>query len=416
LISRGSEDPETGKFVFKTFPIQTSHKKRVKVSKDNLYKVIKYNYEILDNANEKDAYAKYYIDEILVDDRVLSNLLDDPINNLEKILNSNSNDPRPALIDLMNLEAKYIRLPIICAYRQWTPESTEFIVLVKFLVPFFFRYKTICDKNTSKLESLMYEICSKIKNGTDKKNDLMVIIKYLLQFNNDDEFENSFLRRLDDPDSTLSKFILQHIETQLGSPYDDVEAIANLQLEHVLPQSPLTKGKNPTELWIESDFIKNYDSKIHQSLPRFSSWHGKIGNLTLLKDQINASIKNKNFLTKRDFKDSDGTEKGYRSSLLKINIETVVKTEKTGSERQTWTVESINERGVYFKELAQNIWDLPKIICSNSSCKFYDGHKLDGLEIDEVEETKCSKCNSKLELKLSTNQTGQEYKIPTDFF
>lgn len=427
LISRGSED-ETGKYTFQKFPIQVQSKKLVKVTKDNLYKVIKYNFEKLkdkDSDKEKELrkkYSEYYIDDILTKDLEISNILDDPINNWPK-KSPNFDTAKDALTDLRNLQAIYIRLPIMCAYQKWGQDSQELSILIKFLVPFFFRYKTISDRNTTKLESHMLKICEKIKNGKNSKKDLLEVIKYLLQFNVDDEsFKNNFNPRLQEPTPELAKFVLQHITIQLGNPFSDVQVVDDLHVEHILPQTPLIDSSKTIENWVKDDFFSDYDQVKHKTIKEFSSWSSRIGNLTLLHEKINTAIKNKSFKIKKTYEDPKTKKpKNYEISDLEINKQTVVKVQGTNKSRDVWTAGAIYEREVYFTELAEIIWNLPKTICSNNKCKYASGITLGGLDFEvyndkhNIETYTCPECNNEITLKYPENQTSEIYKIPSNF-
>lgn len=415
LRSRGYKDPVSKKTLFDSYSIHNYHKK-VKVTNNNLYKIIKYK---IDN----EAEARNYV-STLESDVDICNQFDDPRNeypDTPQHLSDQFRDPRPVVLDMSHLNAEYIRLPLLTAYRKWGRTSDEFIILVKFLVPFFFRYKTVSDKNTTKLESSMLSTCEQIENGTDPKTDVLKIIKFLLQEDDEDEFSNDFIGRFEPPSEDIVKFVLQHITTYLGSKYDDVTPIEDLTLEHILPQKPRITGQHSVDLWNEHDFFTNYDEAQYKILKRFTRWHKKLGNLTLLKKKINNKIKNDSFISKRDaVEGTPSIPSGYNSSKLEINLKTVMIDEETQLPRNEWTANSILKRGTYFADLATKIWALPEIICSDITCPGnLKPTKCDG-SIDIIDNEKCEedrggqKCGKELKLRWPKD-TAPEYRVPTTY-
>jgi hypothetical protein len=337
--------------------------------------------------------------------------------------------------DLIYLKAKYIKLPLYTAKRKWFDSQTAtdaFILLAKFLVPFFFKYKTISNENATHLEKNLIKVCSVIQNGTNPMDDLYTVIKYLLSLYDDSKFQSDFEKEMNDPttDKVTKKYVLHRINSYLQP--SDVRPIDGLELEHVLPQKPKTNGPKG---WDESVFFAGYAPAIipYISPPRsldkkFSKiWCNLLGNLTLLSKPVNTQIKNFNFNTKLSASQSS-TSVGYFTSGLGINQKTIINIEDTDTapiSRTDWTVNSILNRTKYFHELALKIWELPKIYCEDNTCDGSVSHVDPEVEdIDKVGNIRCkskkkrdgttstTECNKKLIVKWSSD-VPMEYKVPS---
>lgn len=433
--SRGySEDGKN--YSFTNYPIQHVSGK-VKVTKGNLFKIIKYpitkiedddGYPNATNSKSKEEKSKQhcadYIKKILKEDAQISNLLSDPkkfFNPVDDIKINQNRDPLPALIDLFDLKAEYPRLPIMTAFRKWGEDSDEFIILVKFLACFFFRYKTIRDKKATKLESMMLTVCETIQNGNNPKFDLEKILKFLVLEDDESDFHEKFNEYKAGIQHDVAKFILKHISHYLGNDYDDVKEIDKLDLEHILPTNPKMDSKKPSESWDKKDFFSTFDPEYPEA-QNLERWSKKLGNLTLLKGVVNRKLQNLNFPMKLKMIDKNSkppVEIGYNYSGLEINKKTVVIDQETGKPRTDWTVSSIYERGIYFSKLAQNIWALPKLACSDEKCNNHHHPKKisAGIKISKINDEECPICQKKsLFLKFPEQGTsGKEYQLPKDY-
>jgi len=114
LRSRGYLDTNSQKIIFDSYPI-TNYPKNVRATNNNLYKIIKH-------IVSDDTTARKYVKQ-LEEDAEICGQLDDPTNKYPKVTGSQSDqyrDERPAIIDMSNLNAVNIRLPILTAYRKWS--------------------------------------------------------------------------------------------------------------------------------------------------------------------------------------------------------------------------------------------------------------------------------------------------------
>ena len=412
LLSRGyQEEFGVSKFVFGVFPIMNSQKP-VKATTNNFYKIIK-------KRIQNSAFAIQFLKDLDADAKIFNSfnsaVKSFPDADHQKKLRRN--DAKPSIIDMNYLNAEYIQISLFNAYRKWGGHtSEEFILLTKFLVPFFFRYKTVSNRAVTILEKIAFVICDTIQNGQDSERliNLKKIIKYVLQYDDENAFQNDFITRFEPPTESNSKFVLYHIETYLANDTDDKKTLDDLELEHVLPKSPKIMG-DAAKKWDKTDFFKGYSYDDHKILKIFPKWIGKLGNLTLLKTPVNTDITNFNFLTKRDFQ-KDEKAAGYNSSELQINKQTIMKIQETSTDRLEWTAESILVRGDYLQGFAQKIWSLPGIYCTNPSCHInLHPTKVDG-DIDKIDEQKCTEdlggtiCDHELIVRWQKD-CGPEYKV-----
>ena len=406
LRSRGLKDPTNpDNYLFDKFHVQ-EHDKIIVPNLKNLYDVITWKIEsrLVPGVSSGESIiinAKKLVTDLVTDAAIFDYLLTGDSDNPGNPLKSVSH----CLLDMNHLNYSYIRLPMYTAYRTWGKDSNEFILLIKFLVPFFFKYKTISKKNATKLESNMIKVCEMIKNGNSANTEttLYDIIKFLLSTYPDEEFEVDFKSLGKDDD--ILKYILHRINTFLADTYTDVAAIEGLNLEHILPKSP-KKGPYSGGGWEVEKFFDDYTVAMTSGpgYPRkfMSDWVWELGNLTLLHYKSNKTIGNSNFGKKLTWTNSDSEEVGYTKSRLPINEETVV-VDNTGQEREDWTALSLIERTEFLNSKALEVWKLPEIYCNNTDC-YGSTHPVAvrGTK-KEVFETVCIETRDK-----DSNETGNE--------
>jgi hypothetical protein len=416
LKSRGFKKDVTASYIFGEFPILNSNK-NIKLTTKNFYKIIK-------RRVQSHAEAIQYIIDLAKDASIFNSLID-PEKKFPDVglqAKQHRRDASPAIKDMAYLEAEYIQTILITAYREWKPTSDEFIILAKFLVPFFFRYKTVSDLNVSTLETIQIVTCSLIANGAqaDINSTLQTIIKYILQSDDELTFTNNLITRFEPPSEKHAKFVLHHVEHYLTPTMVSYHHDSDLELEHVLPDKPELKNPAPEKNWNDEKFFENYDYDQHKIIKKFAKWKPKLGNLTLLGNPANTYVKNFSFITKRNMiKKISGvdTEVGYNSSDLQLNKETVMKIQDSDADRDTWTAESILTRGKYLHEQCEKIWKLPEIFCTNIACTNNTrSTKIHG-KIETMPYQKCPEkingliCDHEFEIRYPNN-CGNEYKVP----
>ena len=307
VIGREQNDDE---FIIESF---RSRYPLEKISKKELYKIIK---DKIPDGDEKACVT--YIKELEADAEFVA-MINSPLTSYP------DEYTRDDICVTEALGAKFIRIPMLAAWREWG-FSKEFRTLVKFLVKFFFKYKIIRQEHASNVEQVAMEVTDKILRG-DKLKDIIAKAK---TFDDHPDFNYKFKRFMEDPKSSAAKYILQQFTLHLGTPDNDVRPIDGLTLEHVLPRKYKDK-------WPEKDFIIDTEIKMDEFVDR-------LGNLTLLKNIRNSSSGNNSFKEKKET---------YKESNLDINKETVVPHDE-------WTSKTIEAREIEFCKYADIIWNLDK--------------------------------------------------------
>lgn len=205
-------------------------------------------------------------------------------------------------------------------------------LLVKLLVCFFVRRNLTDTPPTRDLERLFISICESLESeGLKGIAAAEYIKKRLVDVSASDA---SFKERLEGPIYDVNPDMTRYILTVIASPSVTKEmkslweryASGNYvwTIEHIFPQ-----GKNIPDEWVKmvadgdmSKAIEVQEKQVHT-----------LGNLTITG--YNSKLSNMPFVTKRDRKDVNGANVGYRNGL-NLNDELV--------NTDTWTSEQIQER------------------------------------------------------------------------
>ena len=316
IIGQGQRDDEFIMESLRSRDFNTTSK----ISLKNLYKIIKI--KIKDQRS-----CIRYIEELEEDAGFLT-MLNEP-----KIYDDNKTEDD--IYAIKALDAKFIRTPILAAYRRWGINKKEYREVVKILVKFFFKYRVVRQMHPGDVERVIMKITKMI---VDKKS-FKAIIGELKKNDDHEDFNYNFKKKFVLSPANAAKYVLYQITMHLGTPHDDVRPIEGLTLEHILPQK--------TREWNKKEFFEGYnktDKKIDEFVPY-------LGNMTLLKHAINTKIKNFPFKDKKCNIDSDGKRAGYLASQLKINTKTVWNHDQ-------WNAKIIEARGSKFAEYADKIWNL----------------------------------------------------------
>ena len=303
MIGQGQRDDD---FIMESLRSRYPNNK-TKITIKNLYKIIK---ERITNEETCEQYIAG-----LDDDAEFLSKLNDPAS-YDHI------ETRDDVYALKLLSAKSIRTPILAAHREWGMNK-DYEILIKFLVKFFFKFRIIRKEHPGSVEKVVLDTTQMILDGRSLKDILTEIKK------NDDQedFEYDFKKFMAEPGKHVAKYTLQQITIHRNTPKDEVSPIDNLTLEYILPQK--------SDKWNKRDFLEGSDEQMDDYIKR-------LGNLTILKDAVNAEIKNEPFKTKK--------ENGYGDSKLDIN--------KDICSKDDWTKSSIEEREAEFAEYAKEIWRL----------------------------------------------------------
>ena len=311
----------------KTHILYSSEYINEEVHLNDIYKKIKKQFNSIEpSSNDKqfdsEKMCKRYI-TFLDEDASFISTLNDP-----SLYSDDATKDEIYSIKLLN--ATFIRAPILAAYRKWG-HNEDYQILVELLVKFFFKFRTVRQVHPGKVKDLIiYEVTSMINLG----KPLNEIINKILEHDDHSDFLYNFQKHFAvKPGKKIAKYVLQEITIHLGTKYDDVRPIDNLTLEHILPEK----------------FEKHW-SKFPSGDKKTEEYVNRLGNLTLLHEAINSTIRNSSFLVKRDYT-HDGNDMGYKASKLKINEETVCN-------QTEWTPDVISNREKLFVDYADKIWNL----------------------------------------------------------
>lgn len=222
-------------------------------------------------------------------------------------------------------------------------------LLVKLLVCFFVRRSLTDTPPTRDLERLFISICESLESeGLKGIAAAEYIKKRLVDVSASDA---SFKERLEGPIYDVNPDMTRYILTVIASPSVTKEmkplweryASGNYvwTIEHIFPQ-----GKNIPDEWVKmvadgdmSMAIEVQEKQVHT-----------LGNLTITG--YNSKLSNMPFVTKRDRKDVNGANVGYRNGL-NLNDELV--------NTDTWTSEQIQERTDKLVGLTLKAFDFDEI-------------------------------------------------------
>lgn len=290
------------------------------VTDKNLYKIIKSGISGAGPAGKR-GDCRDFVDSLERDAQFLAGVYDP-----EKYAHDETDDEIRA-IDLLN--AKNARFVVLAAYRRWVEcegDSSSYTRMVRHIVKFFFKYKVVGKGHPAVLEKIMIDLTRMI-NAHEPLDKIIGLAK---EHDDHGEFKSRFEQFMKKPPRNAAKYALYQITDRLGSRNDDVKPINNLTLEHVLPQ-------NHSKHWSRHDFFGGDPGD-----GDLGDYVGRLGNLTLLHDKVNPSIRDKGFGEKI---------RAYKKSNLAINKHTV-------SSEAEWTARTVERREKSFSELADKIWSL----------------------------------------------------------
>ena len=302
-------------FLLESF--QSRYKERMKLN--NICSIIKRKVSGKTvHANSDTIGCELYVNELQEDAEFLSTL-------------NNSNAPisiRTDIEAISLLGAKLVRIPILAAHRQWPEQDYRF--LVRFLVRFFFKYKTIRRRHAGQVEKIMLNTAKRINDGYT----LSKIIETLRYYDNHKEFLHSFKEYADSIGKpSIAKYVLRSIDHYLATENNKFQYVSNYPADNFLLERILPSNHSR---WIGDDFLDISDSGYYG----MNNYVSSLGNLTLLVG--NLPIKGDTFANKRSY---------YDKSLLAINKLTV-------SIHSQWTANVIKKRQQDFIKYADKIWKL----------------------------------------------------------
>ncbi|MFJ8525456.1 DUF262 domain-containing protein [Bacillus cereus] len=205
--------------------------------------------------------------------------------------------------------------PIVIAMANSNYDEAEIKKIVESIESFIIRNCVIAGKVANRYETLFAKIAQKLSGShltseeiaQDLKNDML----------SDEEFKNHFMV-CSIKSAPVAKFILRKI-----NDFQQKEMVVNpsnmkIHLEHIMPKK-----------------LGNW--KVHEEIHQ--KYIHRIGNLTLLADEYNKTIKNKEFVEKK---------KAYNKSKIEMTKKLVSYNE--------WTSTRIDQRQKELYEVAKEIW------------------------------------------------------------
>jgi hypothetical protein len=191
-------------------------------------------------------------------------------------------------------------------------------MLIHALTALFVRYNVIGGRETTVMESKVYEVAAQLRQDADFGATVSALAELVPDA---DEFVANFARASINRMAT-ARYLLREIEhAKRVTGEVAVEAPDKVHIEHVYPQTPSgTKWPNHTQII------------------------NRLGNLTLLGKRLNTSVKNADFSTKK--------ARAYQPSDIVMTKEL--------AELSTWDTDAVNARQAELSNWIFGIWGFPE--------------------------------------------------------
>ncbi len=235
----------------------------------------------------------------------------------------NCRDPRlrVQLTSLVILGAERVR-PIVLAALLSDVSKPKLLEILSALEILQFRRSSICQQDNKILETAVQRIASDLlRNGNSGVDQAVIEIKSLSP--HDGLFRKMFEEKSHIPPA-VARYLLLKIENHLRAVQQQLP-VSEATLEHILPQKPMRHwGRDPKD-------------------PTVRDLIGRIGNLTLLRQQDNSGVGNLSFAKKKQ-------TYGRKEESLKINRDVVA--------ASRWNSTQIIARQKSLAEVAVEVWRL----------------------------------------------------------
>ena len=266
------------------------------------------------------------------------------------IINNSDEDKiyKDKLLDLERIQGapSYILLLYIMTEQErLNLTDKQLLELVDMLTVFFVRRNITDIPNTRNLNKIFMDIIENIKNmnGEEICNYIKNNLKEISA--SDEIFEQKLRGPVYDENPEATRYILCSIESlhQTKETYTDLWSRDNSNkyiwtIEHIFPE-----GQNIPEVWAK--MIANGDrEKAKEYLEKYVH---TLGNLTITG--YNQNLSNMSFTDKRDRKNKDGKDIGYRNGLF-LNEDVV--------NQDDWTIEKINNRTDKIIDILMNLFKM----------------------------------------------------------
>ncbi|MFW9889690.1 MAG: DUF262 domain-containing protein [Candidatus Thorarchaeota archaeon] len=209
------------------------------------------------------------------------------------ILNPNSSKNhkiKKALSGLRTLTVTQVHPILLAAGNRYGITSNEFGDVADALLSFVVRKFIVGKANPNEFEKESGEIARSIGEKELDANGLRTRLRR--EAPKDDKFKSEFSELIIHR-KNVAKYLLKQINHSY-SKTKEMEVVGTVHLEHILPQKA-------TEQW-----LKMFDDAQEEFL---ANWTQRLGNMTLLDNSLNKSIKNSSLKIK---------QKSYKKSAIKI--------------------------------------------------------------------------------------------------
>jgi hypothetical protein len=224
-------------------------------------------------------------------------------------------DLRRGLEAVRMLGAKSLMPVLLSAYA--VGEDAQKKKLLSTLVALFIRYNVIGNRETTVLETAVYNTAKEFRENSDF---VAAITRLKNLAPSDEEFVAQF-KRASVARRTTARYLLREIEHAKRMTQEvQVETPDRVHVEHIYPQTPLAGQR-----------AADHDRIIN-----------RLGNQTLLAARLNVTIRNSDFPTKKPY---------YESSDLLMTREV--------GELDSWDADAIDSRQEQLSEYALEIWSFP---------------------------------------------------------
>lgn len=266
------------------------------------------------------------------------------------IINNSDEDKiyKDKLLDLERIQGSpsyILLLYILTEQERLNLTDKQILELVEMLTVFFVRRNITDIPNTRNLNKIFMDIIESIKNmnGEEICNYIKNNLKEISA--SDEIFEQKLRGPVYDENPEATRYILCSIESlhQTKETYTDLWSRDNSNkyiwtIEHIFPE-----GQNIPEVWV--NMIADGDrEKAKEYLEKYVH---TLGNLTITG--YNQNLSNMSFTDKRDRKNKDGKDIGYRNGLF-LNEDVV--------NQDDWTIEKINNRTDKIIDILMNLFKM----------------------------------------------------------
>lgn len=222
---------------------------------------------------------------------------------------------------------------------QFKLTKDDFIEIIKAVNSYVYR-RYIVGIPTNSLNKTFAVLYNSI-NKQDYKNSVLatlVLLSSYKQFPNDEDFAKAFSEK-DIYTTRLKNYTLEKLENNNHLNKVVVDG-TDISIEHILPETEVLKP------WWQEVLGENWNELQKSNMHR-------IGNLTITKGVYNSQMQDYSFKKKLE------VEGGIKFSNYRLSNDIVY--DENHKERESWTIDDINQRSEKLAKQALEIWAYPKL-------------------------------------------------------